>query len=118
MERRKTFRGSLCCSHTRGHAAAPYWSGARSPAGVDRTGQTEMGVRQELGTPDRLRLDNDRSWGWPDPNTTGPKPAPGVCGETNTGERGGNGLGKATKWDGKDGRESERPIVPVKPGNS
>jgi len=35
IERRKTFRGSLCCSHTRGHAAAPYRSGASSPAGVD-----------------------------------------------------------------------------------
>src|SRR5262245_22042219 len=70
-----------------------------------------MGVLQELGTPDRLRLDNDRSWGWPDPNTPGPKPASGLCGATNTGARGGNRLAKATKWDGKDGRESERSVV-------
>src|SRR6516165_1374267 len=77
-----------------------------------------MGVPQELGTPDRLRLDNDRPWGWPDPNTPGPKPASGLCGATNTGARGGNRLAKATKWDGKDGRESERSIVPRKPGNS
>ena len=77
-----------------------------------------MGVPQELGTPDRLRLDNDRFWGWPDPNTPGPKLASGLCGATNTGARGGNRLAKATKWGGKDGRESERSIVPVKPGNS
>src|SRR5262249_19485308 len=118
MERRKTFRGSLCCSHTRGHAAAPYRSGARGPAGVGGTGQTGMGAPQELGTPDRLRLENDRPWGWPDPNTPGPKPASGLCGATNRGARGGNRLAEATKWDGTDGRESERSIVPLKPGNS
>src|SRR5215217_2436145 len=77
-----------------------------------------MGVLQELGTPDRLRLDNNRLWEWPDPNTPGPKPASGLCGATNTGARGGNRLAKATKWDGKDGRESERPVVPLKPGMS
>jgi len=77
-----------------------------------------MGAPQELGTPDRLRLDNDRLRGWPDPNTPGPKPASGLCGATNTGARGGHRLAKATKGDGKDGRESERPIIPVKPGNS
>src|SRR5262249_37511480 len=84
----------------------------------DRTGQTGIGVPQELGTPDRLRLDNARLWGWPDPNTPGPKPASGLCGATNTGARGGSRLAKATKWDGKDGRESERTIRPRKPGNS
>ena len=43
---------------------------------------------------------------------------------TNTGARGGNRLAKATKWDGKDGRESERShstaeageLVPREPG--
>src|SRR5262245_23616393 len=75
-----------------------------------------MGVLQELGTPDRLRLDNDRSWGWPDPNTPGPKPASGLCGATNTGARGGNRLAKATKWDRKDGRDSERSVVPLERG--
>ena len=87
------------------------------PASTEQ-GKRAIGVPQELGTPDRLRLDNDRPWGWPDPNTPGPKPASGLCGATNTGARGGNRPAKATKWDGKDGRESERPIVPQKPGNS
>jgi hypothetical protein len=87
------------------------------PASTEQ-GKRTLGVPQELGTPARLRLDNDRFWGWPDPNTPGPKPASGLCGATNTGARGGNRLAKATKWDGKDGRESERSIVPVKPGNS
>src|SRR5262245_29515041 len=87
------------------------------PASTEQ-GKRTLGVPQELGTPDRLCLDNDRLWGWPDPNTPGPKPASGLCGETNTGARGGNRLAKATKWDGKDGRESERSIVPLKPGNS
>src|SRR6266545_2666593 len=77
-----------------------------------------MGFLQELGTPDRLRLDNDRFWGWPDPNTPGPKPASGLCGATNTGARGGHRLAKETKWDGKDGRESEHSIVPAKRGNA
>src|SRR5262245_45482343 len=75
-----------------------------------------MGVLQELGTPDRLRLDNDRPWEWPDPNTPGPKAASGLCGATNTGARGGNRLAKATKWDGKDGRESERSISTAEAG--
>ena len=87
------------------------------PASIEQ-GKRTLGVPQELGTPDRLRLDNDRSWGWPDPNTPGPKPASGLCGATNTGARGGNRLAEAMKWDGTDGRESERSIVPVKPGNS
>src|SRR3954447_23823598 len=87
------------------------------PASIEH-GKWAIEVPQELGTPDRLRLDNDRPWGWPDPNTPGPKPASGLCGATNTGARGGNRLAKATKWDGKGGRESERSIVPVKPGNS
>ena len=69
MELRKTTCGSPCCSAARGHAAAPYRSGVSSPAGVDGTWHTEMGVHQELGTPDRLRLDNDRQQGWPDANT-------------------------------------------------
>jgi hypothetical protein len=34
IERRKPSRGSLCLGITRGHAAAPYWSSASSPAGV------------------------------------------------------------------------------------
>src|SRR6516162_4162056 len=87
------------------------------PASTEQ-GKRTFGVPQQLGTPDRLRLENDRFRGWPDPNTPGPKPASGLCGATNTGARGGNRLAKATKWDGKDGRESERPIVPQKPGNS
>ena len=34
IERRKTFRGSLCPSMTKGHAAALYGSGVSGPAGV------------------------------------------------------------------------------------
>ena len=68
---------------------------------------------------DRLCLDNDRlCGGWPDRNTPGPKPASGLVGDTNTDARGSNRPAKETKWDGKGGRESERSIVPAKPGNS
>ena len=43
IERRKTFRRSLCCSPSGGHVAAPYWSGASSSAGVEEHAQTDNG---------------------------------------------------------------------------
>ena len=49
IERRKTFRGSLCCSDTRGHAAALYGLvPAVLPASTEH-GKRTFGVPQELG---------------------------------------------------------------------
>ena len=78
-----------------------------------------MRVPQELGTPHRLRLFNYWSLaGLPDPKTPGRQVGVGLEGATNTGARGGNRRVKETKRDGTGGGESERFIVPWKPGNS
>src|SRR5262245_8120780 len=87
------------------------------PAGVREHGIGTGGFPRNLGRPAVSASTISGSGGWPDRNTPGPKPASGLAG-ANTGARGSNRTAKETKWDGKDGRESERSIVPVKPGNA
>ena len=87
------------------------------PAGVREQGIGTGGFPRNLGRPTVSASTTTGPWGWPDRNTPGPKPASGLAG-ANTGARGSNRLAKETKWDGKDGRDSERSIVPLKPGNA
>jgi hypothetical protein len=83
-----------------------------------RTGHRHTRVPQELGTPCRFLLDNDWLSGVTKPKNSGPQVGVGLGGETKTGARAGQGLAKETKWDPTGGRESERSIVPLKPGNA
>ena len=90
----------------------------RSRRGL-RTGRRHIRIPQELGTPGRFHLFKYWLRGeLPDPKTPGPKSASGLVGATNTGARGGNRRAKETKRGGKDVRESEHLIVPLKPGNA
>src|SRR5262249_52953786 len=91
------------------------WRGG--PTGVEEQGMPAVGVPQEPGRPCRLRAVN-RHEGQP----VDTKPlACGGCARLPTGAKPRapkrDRQAKATKGGGMGGRESERPTVPVKPGN-
>src|SRR5262249_35825926 len=100
----KTFRGSPRFSDTGGRAAAPQWSGARGPAGVDETWRTDTwgspGTWEILSSP---RRNPGRETG---SRTPGPDGALVRRGAKITSGRERYRQSKATKCGGTGGRES------------
>jgi hypothetical protein len=109
--------GALVVMRSGGHVGARYGLVRPVLPGSENRAQAHEGFPRNLGRPTVSVSSTTGFWGWPDRNTPGPKPASGLVG-ANTDARDRNRLAKETKWDGKGGRESERSIVPAKPGNS
>ena len=90
-----------------------------SPAGVREQGIDTGGFPRNLGRPIvSVSLITGLCRGCQTRKPRAVKSASDLTGATNTDARGGNRRAKATKRDGTGGGESERFIVPWKPGNS
>src|SRR4051794_18533396 len=114
MEPRKIIAGVLALVSRGDHADTPQWPGVPGPAGVGEQGQGTRGVPGNLGDPS---VSTDIS-GWePDHQLPGaPDRASAVAGSKQA-TQGWYRPAKATKRGETDGRESERLIVPERPGN-
>jgi len=101
-----------------GSTEAPRWPGVEVPPGSEsKAWHVRSGVPQEPGRPCRLRTLN-RNEGKPvdtNPLACGGRARPATGANVERKER--YRQAKATKCGGMDGRESERLVVPMKPGN-
>ena len=115
IEPRKIIAGVLALVRRGGRADTPQWPGVLGPAGVEEQGQGTRGVPGNLGDPS-VSTDNSgsgaRTTKAPMPSIARRRPL-GANGPTQGWYR----QAKATKCGERDGRESERPIVPTKRGN-
>jgi hypothetical protein len=106
---------SLRRFHNGGHVGTLLWPVCPVPPGSKNRAKAH---EDSPGTWDARRLLFESNWraGQPNRKAPGPRPASGLDG-ANTGARRGIVTRSTTKRDETVRRESERPIVPLKPGN-
>ena len=113
IEPRKHIAGVLALVSRGDHVGTPQWPGVPDPAGVVEQGQGTPGVPRNVGAPSVSTDMPGSGTGTPTPRS--PRPCVRPMGANTT--QGWYRQAKATKCGERDGRESERLIVLLIPGN-